>query len=226
VAISLALLIGLGVWQLERLQWKERLLAHIAALQNAAPQPIAPVLDAAGRGRDVDFTRVHVVCPGLRTARFLELYALKDGQAGERLISACDAPSLSYRTVLVDRGFVADAVSDRPPVDPAQTEPVALIGVLRTPDRPTFVTPQNKPQANRWFWRDVPAMAKALGAPQPAPVMLFAETSSNPGFPTLQPAPLPTQIPNRHLEYALTWFGLAAALAGVYAAMLFRRRKS
>jgi surfeit locus 1 family protein len=98
--------------------------------------------------------------------------------------------------------------------------------VLRVPDKATFVTPKNQVAANRWFSRDVPAMAAALKASGPAPVFLMAETSSNPEWKALVPAPLPAEIPNRHLEYAVTWFGLAAALAAVYAAMLWRRLRS
>jgi surfeit locus 1 family protein len=133
--------------------------------------------------------------------------------------------SRSYRSILVDRGFVADTVTQRPAVDRAATTPIELVGVLRTPDRATFVTPKNPSGPGRWFSRDVPAMARALGVSRPAPVFLFAETSSNPELKALQPAPLPTDIPNRHLEYALTWFGLAAGLVGVYLAVLLRRRK-
>ena len=228
-AIALALLIGLGVWQLQRLKWKEGLLAHVAALQGAPARPIEPVLDALAQGRNVDFTRVRVTCPGLGAAPFLELYGLKDGDAGWRLVSACPVATSRYRTVLVDRGFINDDVKARPQVDRTATAPVEMVGVLRTPDRPTFVTPKNPENpagAGRWFSRDVPAMAKALGAPAPTPIFLFAETSSNPSFPALAPAPLPAEISNRHLEYALTWFGLAAALAGVYAAVLLRRRKT
>jgi len=223
-AIVLAILIGLGLWQLQRLRWKEGLLAHIAALQSARPQPVEPVLDALAKGRDVGFTRVRLVCQGLATAPFLELYGIREGQAGWRLVSACEVASLRYRSVLVDRGFVPDTVTARPPVDRAGRAPVELTGVLRTPDPRNFMTPQNRP--GRWFSRDIPAMARALGAPDPAPIFLFAETSSTPTFKELVPAPLPAEIPNRHLEYAVTWFGLAAALAGVYAAVLLRRRKS
>jgi len=227
-AVALAILIGLGAWQLQRLKWKEGLLAHVAALQHAPARPIEPALDDLARGRDVDFTRVRVTCPGLATAPFLELFGLKDGEPGARLVSACPVASLRYRTVLVDRGFVADTVAERPRVDRAESAPVELVGVLRTPDRATFVTPKNPSgAAGRWFSRDVPAMARALGAPPAAaPIFLFAETSSNPQFAALRPAPLPAEIPNRHLEYALTWFGLAAALAGVYLAVLLRRRKN
>jgi len=225
--IALAILIALGTWQLQRLKWKEGLLAHIAALQHAPARPIEPALDALAAGGDVDFTRVRVTCPGLAGAPFVELYGLKDGQAGSRLISACQVASRKYRTVLVDRGFVADTVSARPAIDAADQAPLEVTGVLRVPDRATFITPANQPQTNRWFSRDAAAMAKALGAPAPAaPVFLFAESATSPGFPALQPAPLPAQISNRHLEYALTWFGLAGALAGVYLAVLFRRRKN
>ncbi|RAK60045.1 SURF1 family protein [Phenylobacterium hankyongense] len=224
-AIALAILIALGAWQLQRLKWKEGLLAHIAALQSATAQPLGPVLDALAKGRDVEFTRVRLTCPGLASAPYLEMYGLKDGQAGSRLVSACEVAGAAYRTILVDRGFMIDTVSARPPVDPAARAPVELVGVLREPDRATFVTPANRPEANRWFSRDIAAMARALKAPQPAPIFLYAETSSNPDLKALQPAPLPAEIPNRHLEYALTWFGLAAALVGVYVAVLLRRRK-
>jgi surfeit locus 1 family protein len=224
--IAFALLVGLGVWQLQRLKWKEGLLAHIAALQGAPARPLEPVLNTLAHGGDVGFTRVRVTCPGLAAAPYLELYGLKDGQAGSRLISACPVESDRYRSVLVDRGFVADTVSARPPVDRAATSSVELVGVLRAPDKPSYITPPNRPDANRWFSRDIPAMAQALGAARPAPIFLFAESATNPEFKALQPAPLPADIPNRHLEYALTWFGLAAALVGVYAAGLLKRRKN
>jgi surfeit locus 1 family protein len=220
-AIALAILVALGVWQVQRLKWKEALLAHVAALQSAPAQPIGAVLDRLAGGADVGFTRVAVTCPGLATAPYLELYALKDGQAGSRLVSACPVNASRYRTVLVDRGFVGDTVSARPAVDPADRAPVELVGVLRVPDKRNLFTPHSTPQ--RWFSRDVPGMARALQAPQPAPVFLMAETSTNPDWKALVPAPLPSEIPNRHLEYALTWFGLAGALACVYAAMLFKR---
>ena len=101
-----------------------------------------------------------------------------------------------------------------------------MTGVLRVPEKGNFVSPPNDVAGNRWYVRDVPAMAQALNADAPAPLVLMAETSSNPEWKALDPAPLPAQITNRHLEYALTWFGLAAALVGVYAAMLWRKWKS
>ncbi len=224
VAVAFAILIGLGTWQVQRLHWKEGLLAQIAALQAAPARPIEPVLDRVSGGADVDFTRVKTICPGLGKAPFLELYFLRDGQAGARLISACRTDSLKYRTVLVDRGFVADTISARPPVDPADTTPLEIVGVLRKAERGNLFSPPNTP--GHWYLHDAPAMAAVLKAPDPAPVFLMAETSTNPEWKALVPAPTPVDIPNNHLSYALTWYGLAAALLGVYAAMLFRRRNS
>jgi surfeit locus 1 family protein len=224
VAIGLAILIALGVWQLQRLKWKEGLLAHIAALQTAKAVDVGPVLDRLAHGANVDFTRVSATCPGLSAAPYLELYGVRDGQAGARLISACQVASARYRTVLVDRGFIADTTTARPKVDPSASRPATIVGVLRTPDPGNPFMPKNRP--SRWFTRDVPAMAATLHAPAAAPVFLFAETSTNPELPALVPAPLPSEIPNRHLEYALTWFGLAAALLGVYVAMLFRKGRA
>ncbi|MGH6909361.1 MAG: SURF1 family protein, partial [Phenylobacterium sp.] len=200
--IAMAILIGLGVWQLQRLKWKEGLLAHVAALQSAPARELGPVLDSLRDGHDADFTRVSVTCPGLASAPFVELYGIRDGQAGVRLISACPVVSHRFRTVLVDRGFVADSVSARPPVDAASTAPVNLVGVLRVPEHGNFVTPKNLP--GRWYTRDAAAMARQLQAPSPAPLFLMAETPTNPDWKALVPAPLPADIPNNHFDYALT----------------------
>jgi surfeit locus 1 family protein len=221
VLIALAILIGLGLWQVQRLTWKQDLLDRIAALEDAAPIPAEQALASIGRGQDMDFHRVRAVCPGLSHAPWLELYGLYQGQPGVRLISACRLQAGPYASVLVDRGFVPDSVSARPPRDPAAEAPVAIDAVIRTPEPPSVFAAANTQQ--RWFRRDIAAMAQALGAPRPAPVFLMAETSTNPGWAALTPLPVPVGVTNRHLEYALTWFGLAGALIAVYAAVLWRR---
>jgi surfeit locus 1 family protein len=218
-AIAMAILIGLGAWQLKRLAWKEGLLAQIAERTQAAPVALAQGLAAA---KDPEFTRVFADCPGLASARFVEVYAIRDGQAGSRLVSLCrpaDGPS-----VLVDRGFVPDTVSARPS-QAGDTGVVRVSGLLRRGDKPGPFTPV--PQGGRFFSRDIAGIGKALGAgPDLAPLILGAETSSNPEWKALDPTPLPAEIPNRHLEYALTWFGLAVTLAAIYGAMLLRRQKA
>jgi surfeit locus 1 family protein len=222
--VAFAILIGLGVWQLQRLKWKEALLAGIARAEAAPAAPLEPALDALARGHDEEFVRVKVICPGLARARALELYSLREGQIGARLISACPVASNGYRAILVDRGFIPDTVTARPPSDAANLDPVEVTGVLRPGERGNFTTPPAT--AAKWFLHDARKMGAALGAAQPvAPLFLMAETSTNPDFKGLIPAPFPVDIPNRHLEYALTWFGLAGALAGVYGAAVFKRMR-
>jgi surfeit locus 1 family protein len=164
-----------------------------------------------------------VVCPGLASAPFLEMYDLREGEVGSRLVSVCLLADDAYGSILVDRGFIPDTSRARPQTDAADRTPVEVEGVLRKPERGNFMTPKNRP--GHWFTHEVPAMARALGAPAPAPVILYAEGKTNPEIAALKPAPLPVEIPNNHFEYALTWFGLAGALAGVYLAALLKRQK-
>ena len=222
VLVCLAILVGLGVWQLQRLKWKEDLLAHIAALRTAPDRPLDAVLKAGG---DLDFVRVSFDCPDLERRPTLRLFAVREGVAGYRLITACPIAAAGYSSVLVDRGFT--------PLEQAQAAgqpgravlPGPVTGVLRKGDKASFVTPQNRVAQNLWYSRDVPAMAGQLHASMPVPVYLMVERPAPVG-PGPIPAPVPAHIPNRHLEYALTWFGLAASLIGVYAAMLLRRRRN
>ena len=68
VVIALVILLALGTWQVQRLAWKEDLLARIAALEAAPPQPAGPVIERMSRGEDVGFTRISIACPGLASA--------------------------------------------------------------------------------------------------------------------------------------------------------------
>ena len=220
VAIAFAILAALGTWQVQRLHWKEALLARVAALRTAPAQPLGPVLARIAAGADLDDTRVSADCSGLAAAPFVELYSIHDGQAGWRLLSPCRVAAGGFESVLVDRGFVPDTVKERPPVDPASTAAVRLVGVLHAAGRGNPFSPPNS--AGRWYRADVPAMASALKAPRPAPLVLIAERADPPDAPMLVAAPVSSDIPNNHLGYAITWYGLAAALLGVYAAMLRR----
>ncbi len=218
--IGLVILIGLGVWQVQRLQWKEALLAHVAALKVAPPRPVEDVL----RTRDTDMIRVSLVCPDILSRPRLSLFGVQDGQVGRRLMAACPVSAAGTASVLVDLGFKADrpCTQDKPP------KPFSgpLVGVLRQPDAKNFATPANQPDQNLWYWRDLPAMARALGVGAPAPSFIALEQGPPLPGPDCQPirATVQKDIPNNHLQYAITWFGLAAALVGVYVAMLFRKR--
>lgn len=224
-AIAFAILVGLGVWQLQRLAWKRDVIARIEAAETAPAVPLLDVLRAGAAGEDVGYRKVVAVCPGLATAPYVELHALMDGQMGSRLISACALEGAPYGSILVDRGFVQDIISARPPEDPADPRPTGVRGVLRLPDEATRFAAKDDPAHRRYFTRAVGPMAEKLRAENPAPWFLMAETSTNPEWLALKPAPLPVNVSNRHPEYALTWFGLAVVLLGVYAAMLRGRFK-
>jgi len=219
-AIVFVVLIGLGVWQLQRLKWKEHLLAQIAAVQHAPAKPLVDALADARAGHDVSFVRVTATCPGIADAPFVELYGVVDGRAGVRLVSACTTPGAGWSGVLVDRGFIDTDDKIRPPSDGKATTPVVVTGVLRKPDPPNAFTPQHGPGQPMFFWRDVAGISKALNAPNMAPLMLAAET---PTAANVKPVALPPEIPNNHLQYALTWFGFAFVLLCFYAAMLRKR---
>ena len=217
--IGIVILIGLGIWQVQRLHWKEGLLARIAALQSAPPQPLDGVLRRAANDPDIDYVRVRATCPDIETAPYLRLYSVKDGYAGWRIIAACPLTGGSYGAILVDRGFL----DQRLKLTVGQTLSTPIVGILRRGDTRNFVTPRNDPAQNLWYGRDIAAMARALGVSKPAPTYLMLEQPAPPpGGPVI--APLPSDIPNNHLQYAITWFGLALALAGVYAASLWRKR--
>ena len=228
-ALGVAILLALGAWQVQRLHWKTALLQRIAALQVAPAEPLTVVLNRLGDGRPVNFSRVVTACEGLGE-REVHLYGLRTDGPGWREVSACRLASGPYGSILVDMGF-----SRRPAMEPPRAEPVTLgpgavvTGVLRSPEpRPWFASLVAPPASQRgasgeFFGRDVPAMAAALGAPRPAPVMLLLETPA--AGPGLVPAPLPTGIENNHLGYAVTWFGLALALAGVWIATVVAARR-
>jgi surfeit locus 1 family protein len=222
VLIGVAILCGLGVWQVQRLQWKTHLLARIAALQSAPPEPLAVVLNRIGDRGEVDYTHVVFTCPTLEQTPIERVYTVGDEGAGDRIVTACPLNAGPYRSILVDRGFLT--AEDATKLKPSTTTingPV--VGVIRKGTPPNSLTPKHEP-GGEWFSRDVPGLAAALHAPDPAPVFLFLESPKPKGFgPT--PAPVPIDIPNNHLGYAITWFGLALSLVGVYIATLLSRRR-
>jgi len=215
-ACVLALLVGLGVWQLKRLAWKEGLIAHIEARSTAPPITLKEAVEAARNG-DASYFRVQV------EGRFLNdkeryLYALSDGTPGWEVITplATDGGDV----VLVDRGFVPDALRDPASRSQGQIEGVvAVTGLVRAPEAKDTFTPDNDPARNRWFWRDLTGMAGSMfpqGATGTAPFFLAAERSEVPGgWPKGGQTRL--ALTNNHLQYAITWFALAFCIVVIYA---------
>ncbi|GAB4288264.1 MAG: hypothetical protein Kow0058_07940 [Roseovarius sp.] len=205
---GVAVLVWLGLWQLDRLAWKQRLLTDIEA--RIAAEPVA--LPAAPDPVAQRYLPVRVAGRiGPRALRVLVSH--KRLGAGYRLISALDTGT---RRVLVDRGFVAAQAAV--PAPPGGR--VSVLGNLHWPDERSAATPENDIGANIWFARDIQQMAAVLGT---EPVLIVARAVLPPEA-GVTPLPVDTSsIPNDHLGYAITWFALAALLAAMSAAFLWRQ---
>ena len=213
---AFAVLIGLGVWQLKRLHWKEGLIAEIETRTKGEPISLDQAIAIAREGRDPSYYRVKVE-GRFDHAKELYLYAVSEGRAGWHVITPLRTED--GEVVLIDRGFVPDEL--RNPASRAQGEldgAVAVTGIVRVPETQGTFTPDNEVGANRWFWRDLQAMARSIGAAEVAPFYLEAEKSDVPGgWPEGGQTRL--ELPNNHLQYAITWFLLAACLLVVYGAL-------
>jgi surfeit locus 1 family protein len=206
---GIALLVALGSWQLQRLAWKTAL---IATMESRLALP-ATSLDAVGD--EAEFRRVAVSGRYRHDLAFAKGAEAMAGELGARLVT----PLLldDGRTLLVERGWLPEPLL--PPRTPRELEPageVALEGVLRFPTAPGLFTPANRPEARRWYWYDSAALTSVLGV-EPLPIIVTLDRSDTAG-PLPRPLPVRVDLPSPHLGYAVTWFGLAAALLGVYLA--------
>lgn len=203
--LGTAALIWLGVWQLQRLDWKEGVLAEIAGRIGAAPVMLP---DAPDPERD---RYLPVRVSGQVGAPDLLVQAsLKRVGPGYRVIAPFTTED--GRRILIDRGFLRAAGKSEPRPPLAMT----VEGNLHWPDELDGFTPDPDPLERLWFARDVPSLAAYL---ETEPVLLVARATSaeQPGI-----VPLPVDmagISNNHLQYAVTWFGLAlvwAAMTGYF----------
>jgi surfeit locus 1 family protein len=207
--LGLCLLIGLGVWQLQRLTWKTALIAAADARAHAAPVPLASLI---GRPpSDVEYA--HASAAG----RFLpgEAYLfteLEGGRIGYEIIVPFRLES--GRALLVDRGFVAAAGKRPAPFGAPPAGEVVITGLVRASQAPGLFTPKPDVAKRTWYGRDGAGLAEALGVRLDLPLML-AEDAGRSGV-TPEGGVTRLHFRNEHLQYALTWFALGLALVGVY----------
>lgn len=218
---AFVLLCGLGTWQVERLGRKEALIATRTARLEAPAVPLPPDLaDPAAW----EFRRVRV--SGVFDHGAEQLFGVEavDGRVGPHLLTPLRLDD--GRALLVDRGWVPEDAKDRA-VRPATLPPgrVTVEGILRhrADDRRAWMTPDNRPETRRWYWYDLPALGRATGT-RPLPLVL--EAAGRPGGGLPRAGRTRVELPNNHLGYAITWYGLAATLAGVYVAFGFRRKET
>ncbi len=209
--IGAGILATLGFWQLDRMQWKTKMLMQIEARIGSVPVaiPTRPnqIRDQylpVSMGGDILENEIHI------------LASVQKIGPGYRIISAFEMQD--GRRVMLDRGFVAIAAKDAPR---PQTK-VKIIGNLHWPDEISSSTPKTDVKAAIWFGRDIPAMAKALDT---EPVLVVQRHSTETTLVTSPFAVTSSGIPNRHLEYVVTWFGLALVWLGMTAYLIWRIRR-
>lgn len=224
VLIALAILISLGTWQVERLHWKEGLLADIAEQQVAAPVPLADIEAMAAASGDIEYRKVTA------TGRYINnkerhFFATWRGQTGYYIYTPLELAD--GRALFVNRGFVP--FENKEPEMRMQgqlTDQQTVTGLARQklPGKPSWVVPDNDVAKNIFYWKDLDVMAESVGLDKARVIPFFVDADSTPN-----PAGLPiggvTQVdlPNDHLQYAFTWYGLAAVLVVVVAISWFRR---
>jgi len=209
--------LGLGVWQMERREWKRDILARIAVNQAAAPMPLDELVKGDPLRRE--YGRVTLSGSFLHDKEFhLAARSLKN-DVGVQVVTP--VRTNDGKIVLFDRGWVPSTRKE--PAKRAEGQvagKIELTGIVRRSQVQRQFAPDNVPDKNVWFHVDVPLMRKmAGGAPDPVLDTFFLEADAKPnpgGVPIGGQTRL--DIPNDHLQYALTWFGIALAMAGVYLA--------
>ena len=199
--LGTAILVALGLWQVERLQWKQAILAEIDARIAQAPVDL-PTDPDPFRDR---FLPVRV-SGDLEPARILVFSTFGSQGVRLRMIQPLVLPD--GRRILLEAGSIAPDLAE----DLRLSGPVAATGMLYWPQETDVFTPDPDPATGMWFARDVPALAARLGT---LPVLVVASDVMPPD-PLLLSLPIdPSGIPNNHLEYAVTWFGLALVWVGM-----------
>ncbi|MEW9806933.1 SURF1 family protein [Mesorhizobium sp. ZMM04-5] len=225
-AAAFIVLIGLGTWQVQRLHWKEDLLATIEARVSGMPRPLDAIeADYAAQG-SVDYM------PVMATGTFRHdgerhFLATWKGRSGFFVYTPLELAD--GRFVIVNRGFVPYELKDASERAEGQVAgAVAIAGLARDPlsEKPSSLVPDNDLAKNVFYWKDRDAMAASAGLGDKAVVVPFfidADAAPNPGGWPVGGVTL-IDLPNNHLQYAVTWYGLAAALAAVMGVAMWRRR--
>lgn len=217
--IALAILLGLGTWQWQRKAWKDALVQQIELrVKGAARRPdVASLFATDAAKRPLPYERLQL------SGRFhhdKERFLFADGREGSGFHVLTPLEVAPDQVVWINRGYVPLALKD-----PAKRIAGQIAGVVDVAglareqgDRNAF-TPDNDVQKNTWYWRDLPAFTRsAFGDGKVAGARLALDASPEPQNPGGWPRGGTTllKISNRHLEYAMTWWGLAATLIGVF----------
>lgn len=220
---AVLVMLGLGTWQLDRLQWKTDLIEEITSRTTAEPVPLPALLSKAdGTLGSIQYRRVRLTGTFLHDAEMYLAARSMNGNPGYHVVTPLRLAEGGV--VLVNRGWVP--LERKAPSDRAAGQiagEVTLDGVVRVPrTEKSWLQPDNQPEDNIWFWVDLSAMATHAGvADEAAPVYVEATAAEIPGgFPI--GGQTRVNLPNDHLQYAITWYALAVILVVIY--VIYHRR--
>jgi len=224
--VTLAMVVtclGLGIWQLQRRVEKHALIAALNERLAAAPEALPPpaqwsaLTPAKDEFRRVHFTATYAKLPDVMV--YSSGSAVRDDVSGPGTWAFLPA-QMDGAIVAVNTGFVQNTMQDRAQEDRAvgrlvTGQPVKLTGYLRFPEAAGTLTPAENVSKRLWFTRDHPAMARALGwgegGKTVAPFYVDLESPvPESGIP--KPGPLKVRLKDDHMQYAITWFGLAGVM--------------
>ena len=228
--LALVTFIGLGTWQLQRKAWKEALIATLEQRLSASPTdlPSRERWDRLAPAHD-EFRRVKfpaAFVPGAEALVYAVGSALRGDVSGPGFWVFAPARIASGGLVVVNRGFVPDGRQD--PATRAAGEITGssqLVGVMRWPESRGVFSPKDEPARNLWFVRDPVGMASAKGWGEVAPFYIELESPQPPGG-LPRAGPLKVNLRNEHLQYAITWYGLALVVVVMFGFWLGGSRRA
>ncbi len=225
---ALVILLGLGTWQVQRLFWKQE---QIALRQERAEGPPVPLPQSFPDPAGVEFTRVALSGEFLHGAEFYLGARTESGRVGLNVVTPFKLED--GRVILVNRGWVPEGNRDPATRAAGQIEgPVEIEALLRTDGWKgvDFARPPNKPEERFYFWLDLPVMAATLGEGGVTEGPVITEVYADAVVAEV-PGGLPIggqtriQLPNDHLEYAITWYSFAVILLVIYFLFHYRREE-
>ena len=216
VVVLFVCLNALGGWQLQRLKWKQDMTAEMARTQSIGAQPIRDVVSS---GTDVSWRQVAIGNCFIEPDKLIYMHGLLNGVQGYHVLGAC--PFDANRKIITELGFVEVPLPQDLPII------TSVVGRLRKLDAiPAGMTPPNVPADNEWYWRSSRELSKVWDKPLRDDYFVIMDLEkSDLDISGMVQSPMTAPLANRHLEYALTWFGLAWTLLAVFGAVIFQKYK-
>lgn len=225
--LALGILVSLGNWQMHRLAWKEALIETIAARVKTTPQLLPPNAEALSLNLHDEEYRPFATSGRFHHENEVQVYTVLSSPkgtysgAGYWVLTPLERADGSI--LIVNRGFVPQEKKNPASRAAGQVQgEVRVTGLLRLPEQANFFTPANDATHGAWYRRDPADIARAFGLKNVLPFMLDATGDYRPGQ-LPQPNETKLTFTNNHLGYALTWYGLALTLIGVFGAFAWQR---